>query len=342
MNNFLAPLVLLFAFFANASALADEYFDLAQRFFKPLPDSMPGAENDTAQQIALGRALYFETGLSANNNQSCNSCHNLANSGNGVDHLPTSVGSLGKLGVRNSPTTWNAGLQFAQFWDGRVTTLEEQARSPLLNPDEMALSGEVDALQRLEALGYRDRFDSAFPDQAESLAFDNILNALAAFQRTLITKDRFDVYLKGDQSALTNNEKRGLKRFIWIGCNACHSGALLGGDSFMKLGTANPYPNREDTGRAQVTGKSGDRFFFKVPPLRNTGQTGPYFHDGAGKTLEETVKGTAWHQLSVELSDEDVDDISAFLRTMNNLRPLTTSGFKSSAAPPASDTTRVR
>jgi len=278
---------------------------------------MPGAENDTAQQIALGRALYFETGLSANNNQSCNSCHNLANSGNGVDHLPTSVGSLGKLGVRNSPTTWNAGLQFAQFWDGRVTTLEEQARSPLLNPDEMALSGEADALQRLEALGYRDRFDSAFPDQAESLAFDNILNALAAFQRTLITKDRFDVYLKGDQSALTNNEKRGLKRFIWIGCNAC-------------------------PGRAQVTGKSGDRFFFKVPPLRNTGQTGPYFHDGASKTLEETVKGTAWHQLSVELSDEDVDDISAFLRTMNNLRPLTTSGFKSSAAPPASDTTRVR
>ena len=89
----------------------------------------------------------------------------------------------------------------------------------------------------------------------------------------------------------------------------------------MKLGTVNAYPNKEDTGRHQVTAKTGDRFFFKVPPLRNVGQTAPYFHDGAGKNLEETVAGTAWHQLGVRLSKEDVDDISAFLRTMDNLSP---------------------
>ena len=314
-------LALLFAVCASYHAQADEYFDLAQRFFKPLPISMPGAEKDSAEQIALGRALYFETGLSAKNNQSCNSCHNLGDGGNGVDHLKTSVGSLGKSGLRNSPTTWNAGLQFAQFWDGRAQTLEEQARSPLLNPDEMGLSGEVDAMQRLEALEYRDRFASAFPNQTKPFIFDNVLKALAAFQRTLITKDRLDVYLRGDESALDDAEKRGLKRFIFIGCNACHSGALLGGDSFMKLGTVNAYPNKEDTGRHQVTAKTGDRFFFKVPPLRNVGQTAPYFHDGAGKNLEETVAGTAWHQLGVRLSKEDVDDISAFLRTMDNLSP---------------------
>ena len=314
-------LALLFAVCASNHTQADEYFDLAQRFFKPLPDAMPGAEKDTVEQIALGRALYFETGLSAKNNQSCNSCHKLSDGGNGVDHLKTSVGSLGKSGLRNSPTTWNAGLQFAQFWDGRVETLEEQARSPLLNPDEMGLSGEADAMQRLDALEYRDRFTSAFPDQTKPFVFDNVLNALAAFQRTLITKDRFDDFLRGDQSALNAAEKRGLKRFIFIGCNACHSGALLGGDSFMKLGTVNAYPNKKDTGRHQVTGKTGDRFFFKVPPLRNVGQTGPYFHDGGGKNLEETVAGTAWHQLGLKLSKEDVDDISAFLRTMDNLSP---------------------
>lgn len=300
----------------------DDTRQLALRFFSPLPATMPGAALDTADQIALGQSLYFETALSANRTQSCNSCHRLLNDGAGVDGHPTSPGALGTPGRRNSPTTWNAGLQFAQFWDGRAATLEEQARSPILNAAEMALGSEHEAMQRLQALGYRARFDQAFSGEAQPFRFENLLKALAAFQRTLISQDRFDEYLRGADDVLSAAEKRGLERFIRTGCNGCHSGALLGGDSIMKLGTAHRYPNEEDGGRAEVTGESRHRFYFKVPPLRNVGLTAPYFHDGAVATLEQAVFGTAWHQLGVKLSDQDTADISAFLCAMNNTRQL--------------------
>ena len=311
----------LFLALSAQRAAADELLEIARNFFAPLPAAMPGSEADTPEAIALGRDLYFETALSVNGTQSCNHCHDLTNGGAGVDLRPTSPGALGTLGTRNSPTTWNAGLQFAQFWDARADTLEEQARSPILNPLEMALPSEAEALRRLDEAGYRPRFEAAFPDAEEPFSFPMLLSALAAFQRTLISEDRFDDYLRGDVDALTEPEKRGLKRFIWIGCNGCHNGALLGGDSLTKLGVAQRYPNTEDTGRAEVTGEGKDRFFFKVPPLRNVGLTPPYFHDGASPTLERTVADTALHQLGVPLSEADVADISAFLRTMDNRKP---------------------
>lgn len=305
----------------NLAAADDELLDVARRYFEPLPESMPGSEKDTSEQIELGAALYFETALSINNTQSCNTCHLLDGAGAGTDGLSTSPGATGEKGRRNSPTTWNAGLQFLQFWDGRAATLEEQARSPILNSQEMGLQTEAQALQRLVAAGYEEKFRTAYPDQPQPLVFGNILNALGAFQRTLITEDRFDEYLRGDKEVLSTQELRGLKTFVWTGCNACHNGPLLGGNSIMKLGVAKPYPNRDDKGRAEITGRVSDSYFFKVPPLRNVGLTGPYFHDGAVATLEQTVFGTALHQLGVELSDEDVADVSAFLRTLNNRRP---------------------
>jgi len=300
----------------------DELNDIAKRFFSPLPVSMPGSEQDTPAMIELGQALYFETALSVNGKQSCNSCHNLNDGGAGVDQLATSPGALGSPGTRNSPTTWNAGLQFAQFWDARAQTLEEQAQSPILNPIEMALPSKEEALRRLDKAGYRSKFEAVFQQQNDPFSFDKLLIALAAFQRTLITEDRFDDYLRGNLDALTIQEKRGLKRFIWIGCNACHNGPLLGGNSIMRLGIASQYPNKSDKGRAQVTGKSTDNFLFKVPPLRNIGLTAPYFHDGATATLEQAVFDTALLQLGLKISDQDVNDISAFLRTLNNRKIL--------------------
>ncbi len=319
----LRTVIAMVAFFAiSAAAATDDLLEIAKRFFQPLPNAMPGSAGDTASMIALGRALYFERVLSANRQQSCNSCHNLLNEGAGTDGLATSPGTLGVAGIRNSPTTWNAGFQFAQFWDGRVATLEEQARSPLMNPNEMALASEAQAMDRLAQAGYRPLFAEAFAGHAEPFAFENLLVALAAFQRTLISEDRFDDYLRGARDALSEQEKRGLKQFIWTGCNGCHHGPLLGGDSIMKLGIAHRYPNQEDTGRAQVTGNAADNFFFKVPPLRNVGLTGPYFHDGAGSSLERAVFDTAFHQLGITMSDQEVADIAAFLRTLDNRRPF--------------------
>lgn len=314
---------------ASTNQTPKDLHGIASRYFERLPGSMPGSHEDTPAKIQLGERLYFETALSFNRSQSCNTCHNLLNGGAGTDNRSTSPGAGGNNGTRNSPSTWNAGLQFAQFWDARVATLEQQAEHPILNPAEMGLETKSQAIERLRALDYQQLFAQAYPQHEEPLNFPNLVAALASFQRTLISQDRFDTYLGGDLNALSPLEQRGLQLFIWTGCNGCHNGPLLGGDSIMKLGVVHPYPNGQDTGRAQVTGERGKRFFFKVPPLRNVGLTAPYFHDGAVSRLEQAVSDTAWHQLGVRMSSEDAGAISAFLRSLDNLRAFTPDNARS-------------
>lgn len=290
----------------------------ALSFFTPLPESMPGHKNDTLEQVSLGKKIYFEKVISINQTQSCNSCHNITDGASGVDNLTVSVGALGALGTRNAPSTWNAGLQVAQFWDGRAKTLEQQARFPIFNAKEMAMSSESQVINRLILKGYSVHFESAFPNQASPINIENISIALAAFQRTLISKDRFDDYLKGNESAINQDEKAGLIVFIEKGCVACHNGSVLGGQLFMKMGLVHPYPNKVDKGMAQVTGNSADNYFFKVPSLRNILNTAPYFHDGAAKTIEQAIEDTGWHQLGIRLDNKDVIAIKTFFNTLNN------------------------
>lgn len=313
-----------------SETIDDSIYSLAIQFFEPLPSSMPGSSNDNKLKIDLGKQLYFERALSVNKTQSCNSCHNLldlsessgSNSvpGSGTDNLRVSIGALGIAGTRNSPTTWNAGLQFTQFWDGRAKNLIEQAKFPILNPIEMALPSEREAITRLTDTGYLDLFIKAYPNQVSPLNFNNILGALSAFQRTLISEDRFDQFLKGDKNILSPKEKTGLKTFITAGCVACHNGPLLGGQMFTRMGVVNPYPNKVDKGRAHITQDPADNFLFKVPPLRNVSKTAPYFHDGAGITLEQAVKDTGFHQLGIKLTNKEVESITSFLNTLENLK----------------------
>ncbi|MCK0069451.1 cytochrome-c peroxidase [Kordiimonas laminariae] len=310
--------ILLFTGISSQLNAAEDLRSLARRLFGPLPATMPGSQNDTLERIALGRALYFETALSANRTQSCESCHTLKHGGPGTDNLPTSFGALGEFGRRNSPTVWNAGFQSSQFWDGRARNLKDQAKSPLLNPLEMALSSEEEAVERLSELGYGPQFAEAYPNSDTALTFENILESLAAFQRTLITTDRFDAFMKGDDTAMTDTEKQGLRTFIKIGCSRCHTGPLMGGKLFAKMGLRNPYPNKEDKGRAEITGKKFHEFVFKVPTLRNVSQTAPYFHDGAVASLDRAVKDTAWHQVGLKISDQQTAEVVAFLKTLDN------------------------
>lgn len=287
-------------------------------FFAPLPKVMQGSENDTKQQISLGKKLYFETALSVNQTQSCNSCHNLINNAAGVDNLTVSIGALGKFGTRNSPSTWNAGMHVAQFWDGRVKTLEQQVKFPLFNPKEMAMPSEKEVFIRLSSKGYFTEFKQAFPHEAEPISIKNISKVFAAFQRTLITQDRFDEYLLGDKKAITTVEKAGLTTFIEKGCVACHNGPLLGGQLFMKMGIVHPYPNKIDKGVGGITHKAGDNYFFKVPSLRNILNTAPYFHDGAATTVEQAIEDTGWHQLGIKLNKDEINEIKTFFNTLNN------------------------
>ncbi len=293
-------------------------FETSTSFFNPLPQSMPGSEKDTQEQVVLGEKLYFETLLSVNNTQSCNSCHNISNNAAGVDNLKTSIGALGEAGLRNAPTTWNAGLHIAQFWDGRAKNLEEQARFPILNLKEMAMPSESEVVHRLKKTDYFILFKKAYPNEIQPINLNNISNALASFQRTLITRDRFDEYLSGKIDAINSNEKIGLNVFISKGCVACHNGPLLGGQLFMKMGIVNSYPNKSDKGLAQVTGNPADNYFFKVPSLRNILNTAPYFHDGAATSIEEAIFDTGWHQLGIRLNKKEVADIKIFFRTLNN------------------------
>jgi len=286
-------------------------------FFRPLPEKMPGSEDDTPEMIALGYKLYFERGISLTKSQSCNDCHFVERQRPGVDGLPTSPGAKGMAGTRNSPTVLNAGFQKVQFWDGRATDLVEQAKGPLLNPIEMAMATEQDVVNQLKnRQDLAAAFKLAFPDQPEPVTFDNVARAIAAFERTLVTPSRFDRYLQGQTGALALAEKRGLNTFMDMHCIECHSSIPVGGRLLRKLGVYHPYENQSDLGRFEVTHEEQDKFVFKVGMLRNVTLTAPYFHDGRVPTLSEAIRLMAWMQLDMEISPAEIDEIVCFLRSL--------------------------
>jgi len=293
--------------------------------FQPLPDKMPGAEQDTATRVELGKALYFDTRLSENLSQSCNTCHRVDDDLAGVDNEPTSPGAFAKRGDRNSPTVWNAGFHLAQFWDGRAEDLVEQAKGPVLNPVEMAMPSEAVVIERLKAApDYERLFQQSFPGESDPISYENMAHAIAAFERTLISRDRFDDFLNGQDAALSSVEKEGLKFFMDYGCTTCHNGPVMGANAYHKSGLVNPYEFEKDKGRFDATQDEDDLYKFKVPSLRNVALTYPYFHDGRVPDLQDAVKRMGWMQLGMELSSADVDRVVAFLRSLNGkgLKPV--------------------
>ena len=291
----------------------------ANRFFEPLPDAMPGAQDDTVERIALGKLLFFEKRLSINDSQSCGSCHKLDDGFAGVDNLATSPGARGELGNRNSPTVLNAGWQDAQFWDGRSEDLVAQAREPILNPVEMGMPDEQAVEDKIRAIDeYRKAFSAVFPGDEQPITYLNITRAIAAFERTLITPSRFDDFLNGDSAALSEVELRGLGSFLQLDCNSCHDGVLVGGETYEPLGKENPYENQADQGIYELSGDDDDRMVFKVAPLRNVALTAPYFHDGKIDSLEEAIRQMGKLQLDEELSDAQVSDIASFLKALTD------------------------
>lgn len=300
---------------------ADEINHAALRgLFAALPAKAENPQNPvTAEKVALGKKLFNDTIFSLERDISCNSCHDLKTYG--VDNQATSSGHKAQRGGRNSPTVYNSALHFAQFWDGRAADVEAQALGPVLNPIEMAMTSDGLVLERIKAeKSYHDLFKKAFPGEAEPINFNNFGKAIGAFERTLLTPGRFDDYIKGNDKALTAGELKGMTTFRDVGCVACHNGATVGGQMYQKLGLIKPYPTR-DTGRMEVTKNEADKFFFKVPSLRNIEKTGPYFHDGSINTLEEAVKLMGEHQLGRELTAEQVADIVVFLKALTSPLP---------------------
>ena len=284
--------------------------------FAPLPDAVPTAQGPASEaMVNLGRMLFFEPRLSKSQKISCNSCHDLATYG--VDGQSTSDGHKGQRGDRNSPTVYNAAAHFVQFWDGRAADVEAQAKGPVLNPAEMAMPAESKVVAVLTSMPeYVEAFKRSFPDDPKPVTYDNMAKAIGAFERRLMTPSRWDALLKGDQNALTPEEKIGFQTFVDSGCQTCHSGALLGGTSFQRIGAVKPFPRETDPGRMKVTHDATDKAMFKVPSLRNIEKTGPYFHDGATATLDQAIRDMAEYQLGKKMTDQQVAQISGFLKVL--------------------------
>ncbi len=275
----------------------------------PIPDSIPYNK----EKAILGKQLYMDTTLSADGKVSCNTCHDTKTFG--VDNQVFSTGINGVMDTPfNSPTTFNAAFNFVQFWNGRAKDLADQARSPFTNPQEMGLNDEAEVIKIIEQNpDYKAKFNKIYGE----INMDNITDAIAEFEKTLITPNApFDRYQKGDENAISEAAKRGWNAFKTNGCVACHQGQNIGGTMYQKIGIFEPYPNQENLGRYEITKVESDKMVFKVPSLRNVAKTAPYYHDGSIPTLDACVQFMAYYQLGKFLDQQTVEDIVAFLESL--------------------------
>ena len=270
------------------------------------------------RKVALGDRLFHESQLSGNNQISCASCHR-QDSG-GADVGSRSVGFEGQLSAFNAPTVWNSSLNFRQFWDGRVATLEDQINGPILDPREMNTSWEAIVSKLSQNSDYVRTFRQLYPEGIQPAA---IRDAIATYERSLVTPDaRFDQYLRGDHSALSAEEKAGYQKFKDYGCVACHQGVNIGGNMYQSLGVMRDFfadrgdIQPADLGRMNISGRARDRYVFKVPSLRNIELTAPYLHDGSIESLEEVVAVMGQYQLGREIPPDDITLLVKFLHTL--------------------------
>lgn len=316
-----------------------------ERAFPPLntPDDNPS----TPEKVALGRMLFFDPVLSERDDLACATCHH-PDLGF-ADGLPLAVGAGGS-GVgpnrsggtrltRHTPQLWNVGYARSLFWDGRADSLEDQALTPLTHADEMGSSDAEELVAELEAIPeYRERFGAAFPDEEEPIRLENVVRALAAFQRTLISNDSpFDRYAAGDRDALTPAQIRGLTLFRSAAtrCFECHPAPTFATDTFRVIGVPEWDDAPHDPGRAGVADDGADGAF-RVPTLRNVALSPPYMHNGMFETLDEVIEfyagagGRAYGTddvdpflLGFDLSEQEKDDLIAFLLALTDehLRP---------------------
>ncbi len=270
-------------------------------------------------KVALGELLFHDPILSADNTVTCASCHNLA--AGGSDNRVQSIGIKNRLGNINSPTVFNSSLNIAQFWDGRADTLEEQIDGPVHNEEELGTNWLQITAKLKNERHYTKLFNKIYSD---GISENNIKDAIASFERSLLTVNSpFDKYLLGDTSAISENAIKGYDKFKEYGCIACHQGSNVGGNLYQPMGLmGNYFKEREteissaDLGRHNVTGLEEDKFVFRVPSLRLSTLTAPYFHDGSAKTLKDAVQVMIKYQLGRQAPEEDEDLIIEFLHTL--------------------------
>ena len=292
------------------------------------PVQWPADNPYTHEKAELGKLLYFDPRLSSDATVSCASCH--APEKGYTDCAPVSTGIKQQKGGRSAPTVINRAYTTLQFWDGRASSLEEQAKWPLANPIEMTNEQEADkahdaAMGRLRQIpGYVALFEKAYGDRTVTL--DQVAKAIATFERTVVSGNApYDRYKAGETKAMTTAQVNGMKLFFGKArCDSCHLGFNFSDESFMNIGIGWEKGEPADLGRFKVTGREEDKGAFKTPTLRDIPLTGPYMHDGSMATLEEVVEhynqgGIKNPYLSqsmkpLGLTDEEQADLIDFLK----------------------------
>ena len=289
---------------------------LANNYFRALilPDSIYDSKKDSLM-VSFGQQLFYDENLSASGNMSCNTCHPIEDFG--MDRRRTAIGHNKNIGKRNTPTVLNAFLQYAQFWDARAATVEEQLIEPLLHSDEMGMNN-IDEILAYVRKKYITIISEVFPD---SFGLEELKNSIGSFERTLITPSKFDQFLTGEMEALSKEEQQGLLYFIQEGCTSCHSGVLLGGNMAQKFSLFGYYwdftgSDTYDDGRYNITKNPSDKFLFKVSGLRNVAETGPYFHDGSVDSLYSAIDIMAKAELGKTLDHKKIKKIELFLKSL--------------------------
>jgi cytochrome c peroxidase len=310
---------------AIAGSTDDALLTQAKQVFAPLPAVMSSAKNPiTPEKTKLGKMLLYEPRISVDKTVSCTKCHPIALYT--ADGLRKAIGDQCRVNPRNSPTILNAAAQISAHWIGNRVDVEDQAKQAVVGPPSFGMPSYQVVEQRLKELGYGPLFKQAFPKAKDPVTMDNFAMAVGAFERTLVTPGPFDAYLKGNQGAINQTAKMGLKTFMDAGCIACHSSPFLGGQMYQKFGIVAPYwqytkSATKDDGRYAVTKNEADRYVFKVPVLRNVAKTAPYFHDGAVDSLADAVWIMGKVQLGKDLTKKQIKDISAFLDALTGEIP---------------------
>lgn len=287
---------------------------------------LPAAPAANPAQVALGARLFQDRRFGRDGRLACADCHDLQRGGADTRHDSRvySAATGDTRHVLNTPTVYNAALNYRQQWTGGAATLEEVVDKVVASPLVFDSSW-PELLERLRAdTALAAEFQRAYPQQGLTKA--TVQDSLAVFQRSLLTPSRFDRHLRGDTQALTNDERRGYERFKAYGCTGCHQGVNIGGNMLQRFGAMNDYfadrrraglpAGPGDAGRYRVTRRDQDLHVFKVPSLRNVALTAPYFHNGAAATLDEAVELMFRYQLGRSAPAEDKALIVQFLGSL--------------------------
>ncbi len=276
-------------------------------------------------KAALGKKLFYDTRLSKDDTISCASCHILEDGGD--DNIAFSFGVDNQLGILNSPTVLNAVFNLSQMRDGAAKDLKYQVHFPITNPIEMGTTYKDIILKLKDDEKYKELF---LRNYNKAIDKDSIDDALAQFQTALITPNsKFDKYLRGDKNALNKDELEGFKLFKKNGCTSCHNGVNIGGNLYQKVGIFKTYTHKHprdtgkyELGRYSITKDEFDKYLVKVPTLRNIDLTAPYLHNGSLETLNKVVKFMFRYQVGVKQSDENIEKIVMFLKTLTGDTPI--------------------